>query len=369
MINALYFADSDRGACYKYRIAAPIKYLNQTGQFNARYSNKWEAKLLQDVHLFTFQRNSTKEALQILWQLHLQNRFVIYDIDDDILHIPEDNPVYQLILHNPAVLVHQLTGLRFANVVTVTCPALKKLYEVINPNVRILPNCVDLDDWKGITSILKRTRACRIFWGGSPTHGCDLRVVKPALKQICEKFGKKVEIVFMGIKDPENAFPVTDIPFGTYKFFQSIMRSCNIGIAPMEDNLFNLGKSDLRLKELGMAKLPIVASRVGEYDKDSGALLCKTSDDWFKALSTLIIDKEERKLRAKATRVWAETWDIKKHVHLWSELYEELLDEHERRNTRKTVRVQNPKRSPRLPPGSTVRVGGNPHDRNGVTSS
>ena len=371
MIEVLHFADSQKGACFKYRVALPIKYLNRTGLVHAEFSDRWEAQLLSKIHLFAFQRNSTKEALQILYQLREKKRPIIYDIDDDILHIPESNPVYGLILHNPGVLVHQLSGMRFASVITVTCPALKRLYEVITPNVRILPNCVDLEDWANVSGILKRTKKCRIFWGGSPTHDCDLDSIRSVLKRICEDFGKSVEIVFMGIENKQKDFPVTQIPGGEYEFFQSIMSSCDIGIAPMADNPFNLGKSDLRLKELGMAKLPIVASQVGEYDKkESGALLCKTEQDWYHALSTLINDKEKRKLSAKESRAWAETWDIKKHIHLWQDLYEEMTtDEHERGSAMQVVRIQSPKRPTRKVSSGTVRVGGNPHDRNSNASS
>jgi len=368
MIEVLHFADSNKGACYKYRVATPLQCMNQSDELHGRYSDRWEAQLLNAIDIFSFQRNSTKEAIQIIHSLFEHNKPIVYDIDDDILHIPETNPVYRLIAQSPGVLVNQLYGIRYATAITVTNQKLKDIYSVINPNVHILPNCVNVDEWKKVPKILKRNRTCKIFWGGSPTHNCDLEIVRPVLKRISEEFGKKVEFYFMGVDENIEDFPVTDVPFGKYTFFQSIMASCDIGIAPMADNLFNLGKSDLRLKELGMASLPIVASCVGEYSRrDSGALLCKTTEDWYKALTTLINDKEQRTLRAKESNAWAKKWDIKNHIHLWTNLYEGMLDEYERGSVGQVITVQGSKRPPHKTSSSPVRVGGSPLDRNSVS--
>lgn len=366
MLDLIYFADSDKGACYKFRVAIPMKYLNRMPDISATYSEKWVEEFNHKGHLFTFQRNSTDGALKVIWALYQNKKLVVYDMDDDIFHIPENNPVFNLYMNDPGVPWRQAVGMRFSNVVTVSCDRLKSVYSVLNKDVVVLPNCVDLEDWVNIEPILRKSDAIRIFWGGSPTHKSDLAIIRDVLKQLKLKY--PIEIIIMGNDNEWFPCEVTKIPFGDYKFFQQVMKSCDIGLAPLASNTFNLGKSDLRLKELGMAELAIVASDEGEYHKEeSGALLCKTPEEWYSAISILIENEGQRKLSAKHANEWTKSWDIRNYIHLWTSLYERILDEHGRGSSSKTIRIQDPKRFTGQAPGSGVRVGELPHSGNDNT--
>ena len=354
-INLVYFADSKEGACFQYRIQHPIQFIDHS-RFAPEFNEKWEPKYQQSGDIFTFQRNSTKDAIQILYQLSKRKRATIYDMDDDIFQIPETNPVYELYLHNPSVPWHQVVGMRYATALTVSCDRLKQVYSHINPNIHVLPNC--LGSWDDVYPILRENGRVRLFWGGSPTHTDDLDIIRDVLDALYRKHGKEIEIVIMGSDKERFKCPVTQIPFGPYSFFQGVMASCDIGLAPMTSSIFNLGKSDLRLKELGAAGLPIVASNFGEYKKeDSGALLCETKNEWFSNMDKLITDETFRSSRAKMSNEWAMGWTIDHHIHLWENLYEEILDGSTRRSSGKGVAVQDRKRSPNVPRTGKVRVG------------
>ena len=50
-----------------------------------------------------------------------------------------------------------------------------------------------------------------------------------------------------------------------YQLIESL--DIDIAVAPLEDNMFNHGKSNVKLLEYGMLGLPIIASPVGPYLK------------------------------------------------------------------------------------------------------
>lgn len=357
MLHVVYFSEHDNDACFKYRVHHPIVGMNEGSVIHAQFRTTWEPALAER-NLFIFQRNSSKEAVGILYNLVKAGRPVIYDMDDNIFHIPETNPVYGFLLHNPEHAWHHVMGMRYANATTVSCEGLAEFYRPMNPNIHILPNCINLDDWDEVEPILKPVDAVRIFWGGSPTHKQDLDVVKPALSEIKRKYGDRVEFVLMGQVDYNPGFPIRAIPGGSYSFFQEVMCSCDIGIAPMKDDLFNKGKSDLRLKELGCAGLPIIASDVAEYHRpESGAFLCKTLQDWVRAMDELISDPMKRSTAGAHAKEWAYSWDIRQHIHLWEALYQEVAaSDSKRRSARETIRVEGGERSPSVPGPSKVRV-------------
>lgn len=360
MIKVTFFSDSPSGACHLYRVDIPIKELNKTGKIFAQFSMKWLPGVADD-DLFIFQRNSTRNAIRLMSALMNKNQAMVYDVDDDIFHIPPSNPVFNLYLNlddtfpDTSIMSRQVAGIRFSSAVSVTCGELKRIYRVINPRIWVLPNCIRREDWDGLTGNLKDEGKIRLFWGGSPTHQQDLKVIELALTMLNKKYDN-IEIIIMG-DDTELSTKVSRIPFGSYKFFQRVMASCQIGLAPMADNQFNRCKSDLRIKELGAAGLPIVASAVGEYDKEeSGAILCRTIQEWVEALSALIENEKLRKQKAEDSRAWAYSWDISNHIYKWVDMIEELVSDHTRRSDSEIVRVQDNKRPSYAVDSGTIRV-------------
>jgi len=318
----------------------------------------------ENTDLFFFQRNSTEESLKLIFHLRQGGVNVIYDIDDDILHIPLSNPVSDLYFKSPKVPWSQLMSIRFASLVTVSTPALVDLYSRINPNVVLIENWLDKDDWAVPVDALLTKDRVRIFWGGSPTHKNDLVLLGPVFERVKQKH-PEVEFIIMGDQISEYEDLVSTIPFGPYKFFQRVQRSCQIGIAPMEDSLFNRAKSDLRIKELAASGMAVVASPVGEYaGYDDFCLYAKDTDGWVYVLCALIESKTEREEYARRAEEWSKTQYLCDHIDQWTNAFERLLpngNRAERGDIGQVVRVQDPSRLANVPAGGKVRVGGVPH--------
>jgi glycosyltransferase involved in cell wall biosynthesis len=80
----------------------------------------------------------------------------------------------------------------------------------------------------------------------------------------------------------------------------------DIAIAPLEDNLFNRCKSNLRLLEYGAMSWPVVCSDVYPYQTNNPPVFrCSpNTGDWIKALTRLIDDNELRETMGEQLKGW-----------------------------------------------------------------
>ncbi len=72
----------------------------------------------------------------------------------------------------------------------------------------------------------------------------------------------------------------------------------DIGIAPLRDNPFNRGKSNLRWLEYSALKIPTVASRVEPFkciEQGKTGFLATELEEWEQLLEMLIVSSEIRK--------------------------------------------------------------------------
>ncbi len=279
----------------------------------------------KDYDLFIFNNNTTLEAYKLIRRLRLEYEPVIFDCDHDIIRVPEDNPTYVNFMNQPHAAWNPLQAMRLVSAMTVPNQALKDYYSFLNDDIHILPNCVSLDDWKDVPNL--NWGGVVIGWAGSPTHRNSLQLLKEPLLRIINRY-KDVHLVFVGDSPP---FPlpydrVTVFPWCDYRTYQTLLKSFDIGLAPLSDMPFNESKSDLRLKEYACAGLPIVASNFGPYKEASGFGFA--FDDTQGLLDTLIQLIEDPKLRERKGQFaaeWVKSWDIRNHIQTWIDVYQDVI--------------------------------------------
>jgi len=280
-----------------------------------------------DYDLFVFSGNTRFEAFKLIHQLRAELEPVIYDCDHDLLRIPSDNPTYNRLLQEPGGAWFPLQAMRLSSLVTVPGLELKKLYEPLNHEIHVLPNCISLEDWANIPQLGWGDKIA-LGWAGSPTHRNSLLLLKDALIKIVVKY-PEVHLVFMGQRPP---FEIpkgraTFISWGDYSTYQTVVKSFDIALAPLSDVPFNWSKSDLRLKEYACADLPIVASDIGEYKAaDSFGFIFKNSDELFDTLEELVRSPGLRKRKGVMAKEWVKLCDIKNHIDKWLGVYELAID-------------------------------------------
>jgi glycosyltransferase involved in cell wall biosynthesis len=146
-----------------------------------------------------------------------------------------------------------------------------------------------------------------VGWIGAGQHKGDLELITRVVRELATE----VDWVFMGmctddikphIKEYHDFVPIGDYP----KKMASL--DLDIAIAPLEQNIFNECKSNLRLLEYGAMGWPVVCSDVYPYRSQNPPVL-RCGDDvaeWLGALRRLIQDEGLRHRMGEQLHQWVQ---------------------------------------------------------------
>jgi GT2 family glycosyltransferase/glycosyltransferase involved in cell wall biosynthesis len=246
---------------------------------------------------------------------------LVYDLDDDLLHIPSDHPEAD-ILQPRARTVGRM--LHHADAVWVSTPqlaaSLRGTYPLKRsrppkgsqdggPAVLVVPNGLDERLWgKPHRETQPRPQPVRLMFMGSATHGGDWSMVESAMLRVVSAFGLGVTFDMIGVVGPTtlpiwvNRMAPPGGAMASYPGFVNwITRlpSWDIGIAPLAETAFNEAKSAIKAMDYAALGMAVLASDVPAYrgslaDGIGGKLVANTEAAWFRALSELIVDAGSR---------------------------------------------------------------------------
>lgn len=297
----------------------------------------WEGLAEYDVVHFSYIDN----PIALSWLLAVNKRYktkVVMDIDDNLLDLSIYNPVREVYNLEPEKYQTMKVALKEFPLMSVTNDTLKKRYEEYRGKeggIHSLPNYINLDLYKAKEK--KKLDIITIGYQGGPTHYADI-FQTPFFGAIGYILGKysNVQLSVCGFfKDSDlTAFPNYKWTNGTsdiYKWvktWQEWTREVDIGVAPLEDNIFNDCRSSIKVQEYAAASIPVVASSVRPYreiaDKDK-VLLAKDTKDWITHLETLIEDETKRKNMGEALyKHVKDNWSIANNWQVYKNYYENL---------------------------------------------
>ena len=222
--------------------------------------------------------------------------------------------------------------LQLANVVTVSTSHLLEAYVPLSRMVRVLPNC--FDENSAVWNLQRPERPyLHIGFAGSEGHGKNVDLVKRPIERILSRY-PHVRVVEAG---GPNLLPRLDAPpeqlvyLGTQPFegFPLLLQQMDIALAPLTDQRFNYGKSNVRCMTAGLVGVPVVASPVGAYaeyvEDGQNGIFARTDEEWSLALERLVTDAELRQQMGEANRQRARAYAIGHHLWRWREVYDGLL--------------------------------------------
>jgi glycosyltransferase involved in cell wall biosynthesis len=275
--------------------------------------------------LYTTKPLSTQQLAFCNTMQHYGYKWVL-DMDDNILDVNSDNPGYGAFnkMGSGDNRFFIEIGMRDCDLLVVSTENLAELYKKYNKKIFINPNSIDFRFWK-FDNAWGKTNKTVIGWAGAGGHTYDMSIIEDVAKELKEKYGKKIEFVSFGGEEPK--FFDKHVNWVDLKDYPEKLASLgfDIGIAPLRDNLYNRGKSNLRWLEYSALKIPTVASDVHPY-RDTNALLCVTHDDWIQALSTLIDDKNIRQaLGEKAHEIVQKNFNAETSYNPLAKRLEELV--------------------------------------------
>jgi hypothetical protein len=342
-MNIFFLTETESG-CYKWRGAIPAKYLRKRGHTVQIFSDDLRAHNAPDV-MVIFRAHYPDVAKLVNWCKQRGIR-VVFDTDDALDLVPRQNISYRG-LQDRLDLYDFL--LEQADVVTTTTPILAADLRERNPNVVVLPNSIDPEEWR----VLPRQPGVRVGWTGSATHFHDLAVALGAVRELQKRHS--FTFVLQGIcADPNPAEFYAGLVAGHGKAFlnsppgKSMKRfleelrgvryefhpmvefdrhaekvcelGLDIGIAPLVEDQFNQHKSCIKYYEYALSGAITVASRVLPYTAEVPITAKNSRQSWKDTLEPLL--DADRGLLWRQQRDWVLAHrNMERNVELWEQVY------------------------------------------------
>lgn len=279
----------------------------------------------QDADVVVFQRPSHPHLIRVLELLLAKGVAVVVDVDDDLNHIHPANPAWAH-MHPRSPTEHSWAEVgracRKATLVTVSTSRLARVYGT-HGRVHVLDNYVPASYLD-----VPRVDASWIGWAGSThSHPTDLTAIGSSISRlIADGIPFRVVGSAVGagrqlglIVDPNETGP---IPFPEWP---EAVASIGIGVAPLDDTVFNASKSWLKPLEYAAMGVPWVGSPRAEYARLHAlgcGLLAERSREWERLLRGLVNSQGLREELSIKGRAVAATLTIEEHAWRWMEAWE-----------------------------------------------
>ena len=238
---------------------------------------------------------------------------LVYDLDDDLLHIPRGHPDATE-LRPRAKIVRRM--LQLADTVWLSTHSLAERLATLRPDAVVVDNRLDERIWTP-PAPPSGDRPVRILCMGTATHDADFAMIEPALARLKSEYGDRVAIDVIGVTGRNDLPPgLNRVPAptsaslsypGFVQWLTSVQRGWHIGLAPLLDTPFNRCKSPLKAMDYAAMGLAVLASDVPVYrgslaDGPAGRLVANSAAAWYAELDRLVRNPHERHAIANPAR-------------------------------------------------------------------
>lgn len=354
-----YFIGSKYPGCNYVRCQLPMFHNGWNGShISVGGSEKPMKYILQEVmasDIIIFHRADTVEHHKLGQELKKMGKKIVFD-NDDTYKLSERHPFHMLDergFETNKMYKNNLIDnfILNADLVTCTTEALAKEYREINPNVVVLPNCIDPMDWD--KPIRNEGDKVRIGIVGSTAYNHDFEHVKDAIRQLHDR--DDVQLVLFGLhgkeRQKENRL-IKRVYRREFEFWNSLEKlehvewvttdkyfkvlnelRLDIMLIPRAEKDFNRAKSNVKFLEAAMCEIPVIAQSFttgdSPYDKDldgKNGILIKDDSKWYEETVKLIKDKDLRRQIGKTAKEYVlKNFNIEDRANLWREAYEKYL--------------------------------------------
>ncbi|MEO8586965.1 MAG: glycosyltransferase [Acidobacteriota bacterium] len=265
---------------------------------------------------------------------------VVYELDDNLLDLRRDAPWEPYPGDHLRSVVSFL--LRQADGVIVSTPALAERVGKVRAGALVVPNVLDERLFGSAPGPREPRDTVTIGYMGTLTHDADLRMVLAPLRALLRSHAGRVRLEIVGggagqgIASLFEGLPFRMRPPGhedAYPKFVPWMRQhlrWDAAIAPLEDDAFTRGKSDLKYLDYAALGIPGVFSDVGPYREtvrhgETGLLAANDPAAWAAALEEIVGNGALRaNLAAAATAEVHGTRMLKTNAARWKNAIETI---------------------------------------------
>lgn len=336
----IFYLSFGRSGCSKWRSEIPTKYLRRRGHV---VNSADDGSIPDCPDVIVFSRQYDSDVFRLYNWAKGRGIRVIYETDDALDLVDPWNPAFEFCRLHRKEAEFMATH---ADAVTTTTPELAEKLRQLNPNVIVIPNSVDPEEW---TVHPRGDAATCIGWLGGSTHFLDLAIAADALTEVARK--NKLRVVIYGL----TTMPSIDLMYRKslemngekfrsshvgkavkvflrkteklrYEFQPFVSPSeyadtlCrlkfDIGIAPLADTAFNSNKSCIKYYEYAMSGAVTIASNVLPYSTEVPILAENTTEAWKQRLLDVL--SSDREALWEAQYDWIMTHrNIETQVEAW----------------------------------------------------
>ena len=319
-------------ASYQYRIKAPLVEIAHHGlasvTIGASLSDDLEADVLINHHL-------SHPDYVAHWARHAGRSLLVLEHDDDYVNMRSDHPTFQ---NRMSWSDYQAFGrdsvihaLQVADLITVSMPHLAEVYrQHTDTPITVLPNTVDEVLFQVPQRVRQPGEQLIVGWGGTNTHGRDWAHCGSGVKYGLTKASAKM--VMMGADfRPQLGYRDTEFVPWTNEIneYYLTIHGWHVLIAPLTDELWSRSKSPLKALEAAALGVPAVVGDATPYRDfvvhGETGFLCRTDDDWMKAIRALGADEEMRQEMGRRARERARAFITSEWAPRWATTYSDAL--------------------------------------------
>jgi hypothetical protein len=338
---------ADYAGCGWWRMIAPeiLLNINNKAIITGLTTMVLDPRFYAGIKAVRLQRQATPVQLQFLKFLKQgsdQHKFkIIYEIDDII--VKDDIPDYnrcKVAFESEEIMTSCLEMMRMSDEISVTCQYMKDYYihKTGNKNITVIPNYPakmwmdgHYDQKKIQKDFQSSKKKPRVAYIGSGTH---IDVMNKTNQK--DDFAHVVDDIISSRKDIQwvfiGCFPLACKPFidrGEMEFVQWFpllelwkaytTTNINAVIAPLQNNVFNNAKSNIKYLEAACCGIPGIFQDMVTY-KDAPMRFTKGHEliDQIKALTK---DEATYMKYSKKARAYADTMWLDDHLDEFAELY------------------------------------------------
>lgn len=348
---------TDCAGCGYYRLFLPFRALAAAypGEYEILVAETSVDRRWLQADLAIFQRVSAENVLASMKAVKEHRKpdgsriTVVLEIDDNLYSIPASNPTASHFGTGRRATRIFEEAARLADFMVVPTENLAKVYARLNERIMVAPNALADADFEAYSQRElrpRRNKEFRIGYAGSASHAGDLATITKPLERFLDAHADAKFVLFgstglqrhLGGKilartemvapvDPkprEREFPGRVGPVVMPRYYETLAGlDLDVALAPLESQVFNAGKSPLKLIEYGMMGYPVIASRFGpyrDYQELDAQLVVKASDEreWTAALKWLYVDAGARERLVRDNRTFIEkNYLISKRLDEW----------------------------------------------------
>lgn len=338
LLKIAFYVGCPDGRSERYRVDNIIEALEKRNIIGDKYYNSnidiLKNRTQYDL-LVVFRSGDTDEdvyddVMQMIGNFQKMGKPVIYDVDDYLL---QKNRYREKTINNVRSIIKSCVA------VTTTTEYLANLLREVHDSVYVIRNTINYQQYLASSKLVEQKKENSdvvkiVYQSGTGTHDGDFRECSDALLEILEKY-ENVEIHLIGPLNIRQEFEkyrsrVIRVGYMNYLDLLRYVYGMDINIAPLQINEFNNSKSELKIFEAAMLKIPSVVSATEPYSQaiknSHNGFVVNNTEEWVSCLSQLIENSAYRKnMGENAYNEIAPIFFIENEINRVEEIYRSYI--------------------------------------------